>query len=169
MYRVLPMKQIVGKADIVFITLDTLRFDVATLAMKRTDAESAKNHSGRINYDTRRVALPLPHIRPFCGFFAYSVVSGNRTLVRWRPDFRAVKRRPMKTFVFDAPDIVTGLVDVGYTTICVGGVGFFNKQSPFETFCQDCFTKVIGHHRWELPTKIQRGTRSTLLSIRSRP
>jgi hypothetical protein len=34
------------------------------------------------------------------------------------------------TCVFDAPDIVTGLAGRGYHTICIGGVGFFNKASP---------------------------------------
>ena len=32
--------------------------------------------------------------------------------------------------MLDAPDIVTGLAEQGYHTICIGGVGFFNKQSP---------------------------------------
>src|SRR5436190_27515 len=35
-----------------------------------------------------------------------------------------------QTCVFDAPDIVTGLASRGYHTVCIGGVGFFNKQSP---------------------------------------
>ena len=34
------------------------------------------------------------------------------------------------TCVFDAPDIVRGLARLGYYTVCVGGVGFFNKLSP---------------------------------------
>jgi hypothetical protein len=34
------------------------------------------------------------------------------------------------TWVFDAPDLVTGLAAAGYHTVCVGGVGFFNKLSP---------------------------------------
>jgi hypothetical protein len=35
-----------------------------------------------------------------------------------------------KTCVFDAPDLVSGLAARGYHTLCIGGVGFFNKQSP---------------------------------------
>jgi hypothetical protein len=35
-----------------------------------------------------------------------------------------------ETYVFDAPDIVAGLAGLGYHTICIGGVGFFNKQTP---------------------------------------
>jgi hypothetical protein len=34
------------------------------------------------------------------------------------------------TAVFDTPDIVSGLRGKGYHSICIGGVGFFNKQSP---------------------------------------
>jgi hypothetical protein len=34
------------------------------------------------------------------------------------------------TWVFDAPELVTGLAAAGYHTVCVGGVGFFNKLSP---------------------------------------
>jgi len=32
--------------------------------------------------------------------------------------------------VFEAPDIVTGLAERGYHTICIGGVGFFNPATP---------------------------------------
>jgi len=35
-----------------------------------------------------------------------------------------------QTCVFDSPDIVTGLAQRGYHTVCIGGVGFFNKQNP---------------------------------------
>jgi hypothetical protein len=34
------------------------------------------------------------------------------------------------TAVFDAPDVVAGFRSRGYHTICVGGVGFFNKLTP---------------------------------------
>jgi hypothetical protein len=33
------------------------------------------------------------------------------------------------TCVLDGPDIVTGLAQHGYHTICIGGVGFFNQQT----------------------------------------
>ena len=32
--------------------------------------------------------------------------------------------------MFDGPDLVSGLAAAGYHTVCVGGVGFFNKLSP---------------------------------------
>src|SRR5262249_31993839 len=35
-----------------------------------------------------------------------------------------------ETAVFEAPDLVTGLRDRAYHPLGVGGVGFFNKQTP---------------------------------------
>jgi hypothetical protein len=35
-----------------------------------------------------------------------------------------------RTLVFDAPDIIAGFAAHGYRTMCIGGVGFFNKRSP---------------------------------------
>ena len=32
--------------------------------------------------------------------------------------------------MLDAPDLVTGLAGRGYHTVCIGGVGFFNKRNP---------------------------------------
>ena len=37
---------------------------------------------------------------------------------------------PPQTLVFDTPDIVSGFASAGYHTACIGGVGFFNKQTP---------------------------------------
>ena len=131
MFRVLPMKRIVGKADLVFITLDTLRFDVATLAMKNgltpnlqrmiPGGWEMRHTPGSFTFAAHQAffagflptpASPGPHTRPLAARFPGSETTTD------------------ETFVFDAPDIVTGFADVGYHTICVGGVGFFNKQSP---------------------------------------
>ena len=35
-----------------------------------------------------------------------------------------------ETAVFDSPDLVSGFRGRGYWTICIGGVGFFNKLTP---------------------------------------
>lgn len=125
------MKRFVGKADIIFITLDTLRFDVATSAMKNgltpnlqkliPGGWEMRHAPGSFTYASHQAffagflptpASPGPHARPLAARFPGSETTTD------------------ETFVFDTPDIVTGLASVGYHTICVGGVGFFNKQSP---------------------------------------
>jgi len=49
------------------------------------------------------------------------------------------------TKVFDAPDIVTGLRQEGWRTICIGGVGFFNLQNPLSRVLPGLFEE----HYWE--------------------
>ncbi|MGN2635979.1 STM4013/SEN3800 family hydrolase [Nocardia takedensis] len=48
------------------------------------------------------------------------------------PDFAArfagSETTAERTFVFDEPDLVSALAARDYHTVCVGGVGFFNKQ-----------------------------------------
>ena len=45
------------------------------------------------------------------------------------------------TAVFDAPDWVTGLASRGYHTVCIGGVGFFNKQTPLASVLPALFAE----------------------------
>ena len=47
------------------------------------------------------------------------------------------------TAVFDAPDIVTGFAARGYHTVCVGGVGFFNKLSPLGNVLPCLFAESV--------------------------
>ena len=34
------------------------------------------------------------------------------------------------TWLFDTPDMVSGLAAAGYQTVCIGGVIFFSKKVP---------------------------------------
>jgi hypothetical protein len=45
------------------------------------------------------------------------------------------------TYVFDAPEIVTGLAQLGYHTVCIGGVGFFNRLSPLGSVLPSLFAE----------------------------
>ncbi|MBV9124453.1 MAG: metalloenzyme domain-containing protein, partial [Planctomycetes bacterium] len=127
----LDINQLIGTHDLLFITLDTLRYDVARdcLQQGRTPNLAAvlpggvwqKRHSpGNFTYAAHQAFfagfLPTPiqpgkHPRPFALRFP-----GSETITP-------------QTCVLDAPDLVTGLAGRGYHTLCIGGVGFFNKQS----------------------------------------
>lgn len=123
---------LIGTHDVLFMTLDTLRYDVscATLAQGRTpnlaavlpDGRWEERHSpGSFTYAAHHaffagflptLARPGRHTRLFAARFAGSESTGDGTCV------------------FDTPDIVTGFAARGYHTACVGGVGFFNKLTP---------------------------------------
>lgn len=128
----LDMNEIVGSHDLLFMTLDTLRHDVAAelaaagripnLARRLPGGRWERRHApGSFTYASHQAmfagflptpAAPGPHPRLFAARFAGSETTADRT------------------FVYDTPDLVSGLAERGYRTVCVGGVGFFNKQGP---------------------------------------
>jgi hypothetical protein len=63
--------------------------------------------------------------------------------------FQGSETTTRETCVFDTPDIVSGFASRGYRTICIGGVGFFNKQTPLgnvlpELFQQSYWSEELG-------------------------
>lgn len=126
------MHAIVGHADVLLMTLDTLRFDVAQqcladgstpnlAALLGPQGWQRRHTPGSFTYAAHHAFFagflptppgPGPHPRPFAVRFAGSESIGPGT------------------YVFDAPDIVHGFASIGYRTICIGGVGFFAGRDP---------------------------------------
>lgn len=128
----LNMNDLVGSHDLLFITLDTLRHDVArdclhqgrtpNLAAVLPGRQWQKRHSpGNFTY--------AAHAAFFAGFLPTPVEPGKHPRL-FAVRFPGSETTTENTCVLDAPDIVSGLAGRGYHTICIGGVGFFNKQSP---------------------------------------
>ena len=124
--------KLVGSHDLLFITLDTLRYDAAcqALAAGRTPTLAAllpgghweKRHTpGNFTYSA--------HQAFFAGFLPTPARPGPHPRL-FAPRFPGSETTTAQTCVFDEPDIVSGLFGLGYHTVCIGGVGFFNKQSP---------------------------------------
>ena len=128
----LNMHDIVGTHDILFVTLDTLRYDVAWRALKEglTPNLAAMLPGGR--WEERHSAGSFTyaaHQAFFAGFLPTPSAPGVHPRL-FATRFPGSTTTAQGTCVFDAPDIVTGLAGLGYHTICVGGVGFFDKRTP---------------------------------------
>jgi hypothetical protein len=141
------MNELCRSHDVLWLVFDTLRFDVAknewdagcTPNVRRLLPQGwEERHSpGNFTYAAHQAFfagfLPTParpdpaHTRLFAARFAGSETTG--------PD----------TKVFDAPDIVTGFRGEGWRTICIGGVGFFNQQTPLSRVLPDLFEEA----HWE--------------------
>jgi len=124
---------IVGSHDIVWIVLDTLRYDVASEALRQGKTPNlatllpggkweARHTPGNFTY--------AAHQAFFAGFLPTPITPGIHQPRLFALSFSSSGTITDRTYVFDAPDIVTGLAQDGYHTICIGGVNFFDKQSP---------------------------------------
>lgn len=126
------VRELIGTHDILFCTLDTLRFDVARdeLAAGRTPnfasvlpgAVWEERHSpGSFTYAS--------HHAFFAGFLPTPARPGRHSRL-FAMRFEGSETTSKDTLVLDASNVVEGLAALGYHTACVGGVGFFNKQNP---------------------------------------
>jgi hypothetical protein len=139
----LRARSLVGTHDVLMITLDALRYDVAQEALSSGltpgfasmlpgGSWERRHTSGSFTYSAHQAFfagfLPTPdkpgqHPRLFAARFAGSATTDDDTLV------------------FDTPDIISGFEASGYHTICIGGVGFFNKQNPLGTVLPSFFSE----------------------------
>jgi len=126
------MPEIVGTHDILMITLDTLRYDAACAALSegKTPQLAAILPDGKWQERHSPASFTFAaHQAFFAGFFPTEVSPGKHPRL-FAARFPGSETTTPETYVFDTPDIVTGLASIGYHTVCVGGTGFFNKQSP---------------------------------------
>ena len=134
----------VGVHDLLFVTLDTLRFDVAAaeLATGRTPTLERVLPGGR--WEERHTPGSFTfaaHAAFFAGFWPTPVGAGPHE--RWLAlEFAGSESTGPDTVVLDAPNVVTGLADLGYHTICVGGTGFFDPATPLGTVLSAPFAEV---------------------------
>ena len=137
------MNRIVGSRDLLLLTLDTLRFDVAralwqdgrtpNLAALLPEAGWEERHSpGSFTYSA--------HAAFFAGFLPTPARPGKHPRL-FALRFEGSETTSPGTCVLDAPDIVTGLAGRGYHTVCIGGVGFFNRKNPLGRALPDLFAE----------------------------
>ncbi|MEV6930018.1 STM4013/SEN3800 family hydrolase [Dactylosporangium sp. NPDC051485] len=126
------MKSLLGSHDLLFVTLDTLRYDVAAelLAAGRTPNLARALPGGE--WERRHTPASFTyaaHHAFFGGFLPTPVAPGPHERA-FAARFPGASTIGPDTWVFEAPDVVTGLRAEGYHTICLGGVGFFAMTSP---------------------------------------
>jgi hypothetical protein len=127
----LDMNQVVGTHDIVFITLDTLRYDVAQSLFEHGELPVLSEHLGLKGWGRRHTPGSFTyaaHHAFFAGFLPTPAVPGRHPRL-FATAFRGSETTAATTCVFEEADIVAGLRGRGYHTLCVGGVGFFNQQT----------------------------------------
>lgn len=143
------MNAIVGSHDLLFVTLDTCRYDVAVELLDAGRLPNLarvlpKDADGRPYWEERHTPGSFTfaaHAAFFAGFLPTPVTPGPHP----RPfaaRFGGSESTAAGTWVFDTPSLPEGLAEAGYHTACLGGVGFFNPASPLGTVLPGLFREA---------------------------
>ncbi|PWI45617.1 esterase [Streptomyces sp. ICBB 8177] len=139
--------------NILFVTLDSLRYDTAETALRdgRTPRLAGLLPAGGWERRTTPGTFTLPaHMAFFSGFLPKRP-QPNQPPRLWECRPPAFKTVTSGTFVFDAPNLLQGLGQHGYTTVCVGGVTYFSRETPLGSVLPDMFDQDYWEPRFCSP------------------
>jgi hypothetical protein len=148
------MKDIAETMDILFITLDSLRFDVA----EKLFHEGQTPHFARCFPEGwQKSHAPgsftfASHQAFFAGFLPTPALAGRHPRL-FAANFAGSETTNAETLVFDTPDIVTGFKERGFKTVCIGGVGFFNKKTALGTVLPMLFEESYWEEKYGVTEK----------------
>jgi hypothetical protein len=144
----LDMHQVVGRCDVLFVTLDCLRYDVAvrTLVEGRTPRLAAVlPPSGWEARETPGTFTLPAHLAFFHGFLPTPFGPGPHPRL-FALEFEGSLTITPQTYTFTGVEnVIAGFRRRGYRTFCVGGVGFFNKKNPLGHVLPGYFAESVWH------------------------
>jgi hypothetical protein len=136
-------RAILGDHDVLFVTLDTLRYDVAQAAFQRDEIPTLKRMLPASGWEKRHSPASFTyaaHQAFFAGFLPTPASPGSHPRLL-AAGFKGSTTTTDQTLVFEASDIVSGFAAAGYHTLCIGGVGFFNKLNPLGSVLPGLFAE----------------------------
>lgn len=118
-----------GQRDVLIITLDALRYDVAVDALAAGDTPTLATllPSGWERREAPGTFTLPSHAAMFAGFFPTREGVSTRPVALRFPGSRSIGR---DTLVLEAECLVTAYAAAGYRTFCFGGTGFFDPGTP---------------------------------------
>jgi hypothetical protein len=152
------MNDIIGSHDLLFVTLDTLRYDVAVelLDVGRLPNLARvlpKDAAGRPCWEERHTPGSFTfaaHSAFFAGFLPTPITPGPHPRL-FAASFGGSESTATDTWVFEGESSwVEGLAAVGYHTVCIGGVGFFNPANRLGTVLPSLFAES----HWSVETGV---------------
>ena len=146
MTATVDMRTCVGSHDLLFLTIDTLRYDVGADALARGETPNLAAILPGGAWQRRHSPSSFTYGAHHAFFAGFLPTPTGQTEGRSRPHPRLFAARfpgsettASTTFVFEQADVVTGFAAEGYHTICIGGVGFFNKRSALGSVLPSLF------------------------------
>lgn len=150
------MGQVVGEQDILFLCLDTLRYDAAiqeekagnTPVLNRYGSWERRQAPGNFTYPS--------HHAMFAGFLpcpSGAKSLADREMLFFPRQIGMGRKPPEGAFAFSGSTIMEGLEKEGYDTWCVGGVSFFDKRTDLGKVFPGYFQKSYWNPSFACPVK----------------
>src|SRR5436189_5884094 len=138
------MKRLIGNTDILFITLDTLRYDAAQEAWREGRLKTLAPYLGRQGWEQRHTPgnfTYAAHHAFFAGFLPTPPGPGPHPRL-FAAEFAGSLSTSENTFVFQEATLPEALAARNYRTICIGGTGFFNQQNALARVLPGLFSEA---------------------------
>jgi len=125
------MKSVIGKANILFVVLDALRYDVAQEQFMNGRLVNFQQYLPAKGWEKRYAPGSFTYAshKAFFAGFLPTKIDAPITQRLYGAAFHGSTSTTKDTFVFEEKDLITALRNRNYATHCIGGVGFFNKQT----------------------------------------
>ena len=153
------MKRFIGNSDLVMITLDTLRYDVAEEAWKAGELPFLSPLLGPTGWQKRHTPASFTyaaHHAFMAGFLPTPLGPGPHPRL-FAAEFSGSTSTTDETFTFSHATLPEALASIGYHTVCVGGTGFFNQTNALSRVLPSLFAEA--HWRPELGVTDRRSER----------
>jgi hypothetical protein len=136
------MNEILRSHDLLWLVLDALRFDVAETEWSAGRTPHLARLIGRAGWERRHTPGNFTfaaHQAFFSGFLPTPASPDANRERLFAARFAGSETTGDRTKVFDRANVIEGLRTEGFHTLCIGGVGFFNQQTPLSRVLTDLF------------------------------
>lgn len=141
------MGEVIGSHDLIFITLDTLRYDIAQREFLAGRLPLLGRFLGTDGWQLRHSPASFTwaaHHAFFAGFLPTPATPGPHARL-FASEFGGSETICPQTFVFQEAYLPQALAARGYHTLCLGGVGFFNRRGALGSVLPDLFQESHWH------------------------
>ncbi len=137
------MNGTIGSHDLIWVVIDALRHDVADHEMRagNTPNLAALFPGGWEKRHTPGNFTFPAHQAFFAGFLPTPADPAADRQRLFAARFSGSETAGPGTVLFDEADVVHGLAARGYHTLCIGGVGFFNRLTALSRVLPDYFSE----------------------------
>jgi len=133
-------KTLLGQANLLFVTLDTLRYDAAQQAWRTGELKTLGpylDNGWELRHSPASFTYAAHHAF-FSGFLPTPARAGPHARL-FASSFSGSTSIDESTYVFSQATLPEALQYEGYQTLCVGGTGFFNLQNEIGSVLPNLF------------------------------